>query len=187
MQPVPVSFDNYGSRLTATYRPPRTWKSYFWVAGAALWVALFLADQPNEFRHPLTTSDYLSLAFEFLMLLLIGGGVFASFFGRTVLEFDDQNLYIRRYIAWFNFTRQIGLDVLQEPMLIPGERQGQHASPSRLRFTVGTAEFDCCSHIEGDEVYEIVKYIRQAFPDLARRWGTGHHLYSRDVITLNIT
>jgi hypothetical protein len=187
LRPVPISFDTYGSKLTATYRPPRSWKSYLWLAGVGLWVWFFISDQPNEFQHPSTISDYVSLTFDLIILLLMGGGFIASFFGRTVLEFDDQNLYIRRHILWFNFTRQVGLDVLQEPMLIPEERHGQHVTPSRLRFTVGTSELDCCSHIEGDEVYELVKHIREAFPHLAKRWGTGHHQYSPDVVTLNIT
>ncbi len=158
-----------------------------WLAGAVFWILVFLSDESNNFWHPSSASDLLMITWNVFIVSMLGARFAASIFGRTVLELDDQNLYIRRYILWFASTHQIGLDVLQEPLLVAEERRGQHVTPSRLRFMSGAREFDCCSHIEGDEVYELVLHIRQAFPDLARRWGTGHHHYSLDVITLNIT
>ena len=155
--------------------------------GVAIWVWVFLSGQPSNFWHPSGVSNLLTITWDVFILLVLGGGFAASFFGRTVLLFDDQNLYVRRYILWFDLSRQIGLNVLQEPMLIAEERHGHRVTPSRLRFMSDAGTFDCCSHIEGDEVYELVLRIRQAFPDLGRRWGTGHHQYSPDVITLNIT
>lgn len=187
MRSVPIDISNASSRLTVIYRQPKTWGLYIFSAGATVWLILFLRQLPHEFRQPKGAGDFASV-FIFLAIVLITIFlVVFQFLGSTELEFSDTEMTIRRRVFGMASSRTLSLADIPEPYFVDEERRGRTKVPARMRIDLPGGQFDCCTRIRGDEVYEIVQRIREAFPDLAKRWGSGSHQHSKDITSLNLS
>lgn len=151
-----------------------------------MWLIFFLRHLPHEFMKPMEAGDFASI-FVFLAVILITIFVVSfQFAGSTDLEFSDTELTVRRRVFGMSSSNTMSLETLSEPYFVDEERQGRTKISSRMRIDLPGGHFDCCTRIRGDEVYEIVQRIRETFPNLAKRWGSGPHQHSKDITSLNL-
>lgn len=152
-----------------------------------IWLSRSLPADIARHHNPISL-----LFLGFSLLLFLSGTLFIAYrlAGRTYLEFSDTELNVRDQLLGFSFSPStLSLEDLPEPYFVEEDHEAGSSSktPSCIRFDFANGSYSCCPNIPGDEAYEVIEAIRKTFPELAKNWGSGSHLHSKDIISLNLT